>query len=227
MEVILLERVEKLGQMGDVVTVKPGYARNFLLPQKKAMRATKTNMEQFEGQRAQLEATNLERRKDAEDGAGKMEGLNLVMIRSAGESGQLYGSVTSRDVAESLAEQGVQIERRQVELASPIKMLGIHAARVRLHPEVAVEVTLNVAQSEDEAAAQAARGNVGTAGGDETEAAETSEPAIEATEISEEAAEAFFEEPETVTGGEEEGEDGAAGEDAPGAPDEAEPERTD
>jgi len=158
MDVILLERIEKLGQMGDVVSVKPGYARNFLLPQRKALRATKDNMAYFESKRVELEAANLSRRKEAEDVAARMEGLTLVLIRQAGESGQLYGSVSARDVAEAIVEAGFHIERNQVQMAHPIKILGVHSERVALHPEVVVEVTLNVAQSEDAAVEQAERG---------------------------------------------------------------------
>ena len=136
MQVILLERVEKLGQMGDEVKVKDGFARNFLLPQKKALRATEANLKRFEQQRAQLEATNLARRQEAESVSGKVEGLKVVVIRQAGESGQLYGSVTPRDVADAAGAAGVTIERRQVLLDRPIKMLGIFPVRVALHPEV-------------------------------------------------------------------------------------------
>jgi large subunit ribosomal protein L9 len=158
MDVILLERIERLGQMGDVVSVKPGYARNFLLPQQKALRANKDNMAYFESRRVELEAANLSRRKEAEDVAVKMEGLTLVLIRQAGESGQLYGSVSARDVAEAIVEAGFHIERNQVQMAQPIKILGLHSERIALHPEVVVDVTLNVAPSEEVAADQASRG---------------------------------------------------------------------
>ncbi len=161
MDVILLERIEKLGQMGDVVRVKSGYARNYLLPQKKALRATKINMEQFEGQRTQLEADNLGRRQEAEAVAGKLEGLTVVLIRQAGESGQLYGSVTARDVAAAVTGAGFTVDRRQVLNEQPIKTLGMHPVRVALHPEVDVTVTANVAQSEEEAEAQQLRANAG------------------------------------------------------------------
>ena len=154
-QVILLERVESLGQMGDVVRVKPGFARNFLLPQKKAMRATKENLAVFEKQRTQLEAQNLARKGEAEQVAGKMAGLAVVIIRQAGETGQLYGSVSNRDIAEAVTAAGFTVERRQVLLLQPIKALGIHATRVSLHPEVDIEVKVNVAQSADEAKAQA------------------------------------------------------------------------
>ncbi len=155
MEVILLERIEKLGQMGDTVRVKPGFARNYLLPQKKALRATKDNMARFEHQRADLEARNLERRKEAEQVAAKMEGTVIVLVRQAGDSGQLYGSVSARDVMDGLEASKTAIERRQVVLDRPIKTLGIHKVRIALHPEVSVSIDVNVARSEAEAEAQA------------------------------------------------------------------------
>jgi large subunit ribosomal protein L9 len=154
-ELILLERVEKLGQMGQLVSVKPGFARNFLLPQKKALRATKENLAYFESQRAQLEANNLQRRTEASEIGGKLEGLTVVIIRQAGETGQLYGSVSARDIAEAVTEAGFTIERHQVVLDRPIKTLGLHQLRVVLHPEVSVTVTANVAQSAEEAQMQA------------------------------------------------------------------------
>jgi large subunit ribosomal protein L9 len=154
-ELILLERVEKLGQMGQVVKVKPGFARNYLLPQKKALRATKENLTYFESQRAQLEANNLQRKGEATEIAGKLEGLTAVIIRQAGESGQLYGSVSARDIAEAVTEAGFTIEKRQVVLDRPIKSLGLHPVRVALHPEISVTVTVNVAQSAEEAEMQA------------------------------------------------------------------------
>lgn len=160
MDIVLLERVPSLGQMGDVVKVKPGYARNYLLPQKKALRASKANLEQFEKQRAQLEANNLERRREAESVAGKIDGMSVTLIRQAGDSGQLYGSVSVRDLAEAMQEAGVSVNRRQVQLGQPIKMLGLHTVTVTLHPEVSVEVTANVARTEDEAARQARGENV-------------------------------------------------------------------
>jgi len=155
-ELILLERVEKLGQMGQVVKVRPGYARNYLLPQKKAMRATKENLVYFDTQRAQLEASNLKRKAEAEEVGAKLEGLTVVLVRQAGESGQLYGSVASRDISDAVTAAGFTIERRQVVLERPIKTLGIHPLRVALHPEVAVGIRVNVAQSEEEARMQAA-----------------------------------------------------------------------
>ena len=160
MEVILLERIEKLGQMGDVVTVKPGYARNCLLPQKKAMRATKSNMAVFEAQRAQLEADNLKRRDEAESVAEKLDGMSVTLIRQAGDSGQLYGSVTARDLAEAVTEAGVTINRNQIAMDKVIKTLGLHAIKVKLHPEVSVEITSNVARSEEEAVTQAETGKM-------------------------------------------------------------------
>ena len=154
MEIILLERVEKLGQMGDVVKVKPGYARNFLLPQGKALRANKTNLERFETEKSQREADNLARRADAETEAGKMEGLAVSMVRAASEMGQLFGSVTSRDISEAATEAGFTITRNQVIMEKSIKTLGLHDTRIRLHPEVTVTVTVNVARSLDEAETQ-------------------------------------------------------------------------
>src|SRR2546423_7338519 len=154
-DVILLERVEKLGQMGQIVKVKPGFARNYLLPQKKAMRATKENLAYFETQRTQLEAHNLERRSEASEVGGKIEGLTVALIRQAGESGQLYGSVSARDIADAVTAAGFTIEKRQVVLERPIKTLGLHPVRIVLHPEVSVTVTANVAQSAEEAEMQA------------------------------------------------------------------------
>jgi len=156
MQVILLERIAKLGQMGDTVRVRDGYARNFLLPQGKALRANKTNLERFENERSQLEARNLERKQEAEAVAGKLDGESLVMIRSAGETGQLYGSVSTRDIAEGLSEAGFTVARSQVQLNTPIKTIGLHSILIALHPEVEVNVTANVARSEDEATRQAA-----------------------------------------------------------------------
>ena len=158
MDVILLERVEKLGQMGDVVSVKNGFARNYLLPRRKALRATKENIAGFENRRAQYEAQNLERRKEADAIGVKLDGLDLVVIRQASENGQLYGSVAARDVSEGVTEAGFTIDRRQVEMPGPIKTLGIHDIRIVLHPEVAVGVRINVARSREEAEAQAAGG---------------------------------------------------------------------
>lgn len=155
MEVILLERVEKLGQMGEVVRVKDGYARNFLIPQNKALRATKNNLKRFETEKSQLEAANLKRRAEAESVAKKMEGLSVTLLRQAGETGQLYGSVNGRDVAVAVTDAGFTITRAQVELDAAIKTLGIVTVKVRLHPEVAVAIKVNVARSEEEAELQA------------------------------------------------------------------------
>ncbi len=154
MQVILLERVEKLGQMGDVVSVKPGFARNFLLPKKKALRATKDNLAYFETRKAQFEASNLERRNEAEAVGGKLDGVKIVVIRQAGDGGQLYGSVSARDIAEALGEEGFKVDRSQVAIDRPIKALGLSEVRIRLHPEVIVAITVNVARSADEAVLQ-------------------------------------------------------------------------
>jgi len=180
MNVILLERVPKLGQMGDVVKVKPGFARNYLLPQKKALRATKDNITYFESQRLTLEAQNLERRKDAEAVAGKMADLKVTLIRQASEALQLYGSVTSRDIADGAAAQGVKIERGQVELDKAIKSLGTHKIKVHLHPEVAVEIAVLVARSPDEVEFLAKGGTL---------VAETDRAQLEAAEAARRAAE--------------------------------------
>ena len=161
-EVILLERIERLGQMGDVVRVRPGFARNFLLPKKKALRATKDNLAYFETQRASLEAVNLQRKSEAESVAGKVDGMSIVVVRQAGESGQLYGSVSSRDIADKLGTDGVRVDRQQIVLDRPIKTLGLHKVRVRLHPEVSVTVTVNVARTAEEAETQAKTGQMVT-----------------------------------------------------------------
>jgi large subunit ribosomal protein L9 len=155
MQVILLERVAKLGQMGDVVDVKSGYARNFLLPQGKALTASQANIAQFESQKAQLEARNLETKKEADALAEKLAGQQFVVIRSASDSGSLYGSVTPRDAAEAATAEGFSVDKKQVVVRSPIKELGLHVVEVRLHPEVEVEITLNVARSPEEAELQA------------------------------------------------------------------------
>jgi large subunit ribosomal protein L9 len=154
MDVILLERIETLGQMGEVVKVKPGFARNYLLPQKKALRATKENLARFEKDRGQFEAQNLERRGEAEQVAAKLGGLSVVLLRQAGETGQLYGSVNARDIAEAVTAAGFTVEKRQVVLNMPIKSLGVHAVRIALHPEVSVIISANVAKSAEEAEAQ-------------------------------------------------------------------------
>lgn len=173
MQIILLERVEKLGQMGDVVKVKDGYARNYLLPQKKALRANAESRARFEEGRVHLEADNLERRSEAESVAAKMAGLSVVMVRQAGDSGQLYGSVNARDIAAAVTEAGVSIVRQQVALAHPIKVLGLHEVRVILHPEIGVQVVVNVSRSMDEAKIQAKTGKAVVSG--EEKAAEAPE----------------------------------------------------
>lgn len=196
MQVILLERIEKLGQMGDIVKVKPGYARNYLLPNRKALRATDENLKVFESQRTRLEADNLERRVEAESVAGKLDGLSVVLLRQAGEGGQLYGSVTARDMAQALDQAGVRVERSQVHLDKVIKVLGLHPVRIRLHPEVAVTITANVARSEEEARAQATAGHVVSA--EEQRAAE--EAAIQEVITEVEAEEAARSEAEAEAG---------------------------
>ncbi len=155
MKVILLERIHKLGQMGDVVVVKDGFARNFLLPQKKALRSNKDNLAQFQVQRVHLEARNLELKKEAEAVHAKLDGKSFVVIRQAGDTGQLYGSVSTRDIADAVTTGGFSTDRGQVLLDKPIKTLGLHDVRVQLHPEVISKVSMNVARSEDEATRQA------------------------------------------------------------------------
>lgn len=166
-EVILLQRVEKLGQMGDVVKVKPGFARNYLLPQGKAIRATAANRDRFERERSQLEAHNVKRREEAERLLERLQGLSVVIIRQAGESGNLYGSVTARDISEAAVKEGVTFSRQQVEIAHPIKALGLYQVKVQLHPEVHLDAKVNVARSVEEAERQA-KGEV-----QQVEAAET------------------------------------------------------
>ena len=155
MQVILLERVAKLGQMGDVVDVKPGYARNFLLPQSKALIASKANIAQFDAQKAQLEARNLETKAEAEALGEKLDGQQFIVIRSASDAGALYGSVTPRDAAEAATEAGFSVDKKQIALVAPIKDLGLHAVAVKLHPEVEVQIEMNVARSVEEAELQA------------------------------------------------------------------------
>lgn len=167
-ELILLQRVEKLGQMGEVVKVKPGYARNFLLPQAKAVRATKQNRERFERERVQLEAQNLKRREEAERIAERVHGISVTLIRQASDAGSLYGSVTSRDIADGCIAESLTIDRSQVLLDHPIKTLGLASVRVALHPEVVINVTVNVARSTEEAEKQA-RGEAITRDEDEYE----------------------------------------------------------
>src|SRR6185369_6726507 len=160
MKVILLERVERLGALGDVVTVKDGFARNFLLPRSKALRANAANMKVFEGQRAEIESRNANARAAASKSGETLDGHNYIMIRQAGESGQLYGSVSGRDVADAVNAEGGKIDRSMVVLDKPIKTLGLHEVKVRLHAEVTVTVTLNIARSADEAERQARGENV-------------------------------------------------------------------
>jgi large subunit ribosomal protein L9 len=187
MQVILLERIEKLGQMGDIVTVKDGFARNYLVPHGKALRATKANLSQFERRRVQLETANLQRKEEATAAAGKIDGRSVVILRQAGEGGQLYGSVNARDIAVAFTADGVSVNRQQVRLASPIKTLGIHQVRIALHPEVDVTVSVNVARSAEEAEIQAnpqlaAAAAAAEAAEREAEAAERAEAAAAAAE---------------------------------------------
>jgi large subunit ribosomal protein L9 len=173
-ELILLQRVDKLGQMGELVKVKPGFARNFLLPQKKALRASKENLARFEEQRVQLEAQNLKRREEAERVAERVGGLSVTIIRQAGESASLYGSVSARDIAEATTAAGLTVTRSQVMLEHPIKTLGLARVRVELHPEVSIPVIVNVARSQEEAERQSRGERVGA------EAEEEAEDALEA-----------------------------------------------
>lgn len=172
MQVILMERVAKLGQMGEVVSVKDGYARNFLIPSGKAMRASDANIAAFETQKAQLEARNLETKKEAESLAAKLDGQQFIVIRSASDAGALYGSVTTRDAAEAATADGFSIDKKQVALITPIKELGLHAVSVRLHPEVEATITLNVARSQEEAELQASGKSIQELAAEEEAAAE-------------------------------------------------------
>lgn len=184
-EVILMERIESLGTLGQVVKVRPGFARNFLLPQKKALRATKTNLEIFEKQRAELEARNAQLRAEAETASKKVEGLKLIVIRQASEAGHLYGSVSARDVADAADAAKQKIERSQVDIPQPIKELGLFPVRVKLHPEVSVIITINVARSEEEARQQelkAAAAAKKTAEASEAEAFVEAAPVSDAAE---------------------------------------------
>ena len=212
MQVVLLERIAKLGQMGDVVTVKDGYARNFLLPQGKALRANKANLARFEEDRAQLEARNLERKQEAEGVNAKLDGESFVVIRSSGDTGQLYGSVTTRDIAELLTAKGFSTARNQVVLEAPIKILGLHNVSIVLHPEVTSSVIVNVARTEEEAERQAAGEDV-TAERDEDDELNVNaeeifdegvEVSLEAEEAEEEAEAAPAEEPVEESTAEEE-----------------------
>ena len=200
MEVILLERIAKLGQMGDTVRVKDGFARNFLLPKGKALRATAPNKERFEGMRKELEAKNLENRGEAKKIGDKLDGKSFVAIRQASESGQLYGSVSARDIADLVTEGGFSITRSQVELHAPIKTIGQHKVVLALHPEVEVTVTLNVARNAEEAE-RVARGEDVNIRRDEVEAEREAAAA---------AAEAFFEEPQGEADEQSEGEEAKA-----------------
>jgi large subunit ribosomal protein L9 len=188
MQVILLERVEKLGQMGEVVKVKDGFARNFLLPQKKALRATKDNVKKFEGQKAQLEARNLAARKEAEGVATKLDKQTFIILRQAGETGMLYGSVSTRDIADAITAGGVSVDRNQVILDKAIKMLGLTDIKVQLHPEVRVAVSLNVARTVEEAERQARGENVLKARAEADAMFEEAAAARAAAEAEEEAA---------------------------------------
>jgi large subunit ribosomal protein L9 len=172
MQVILLERVAKLGQMGDVVDVKPGYARNFLLPQGKAQTASDANIANFEAQKAQLEARNLETKKEAEDLAARLDGQQFIVIRSASDAGALYGSVSTRDAADAATEAGFSVDRKQVALIKPIKDLGLHDVMVTLHPEVSATIQLNVARSPEEAELQASGKSIQELAAEEEAAAE-------------------------------------------------------
>ena len=172
MQVILLERVAKLGQMGDVVDVRAGYARNFLLPQGKALTASAANIAQFEARKAQLEANNLETRKEAEALAERLDGQQFIVIRSASDAGALYGSVTTRDAADAATEAGFTVDRKQVVLTAPIKELGLHSVTVVLHPEVSVSIELNVARSPEEAELQASGKSIQDAAAEEEAAAD-------------------------------------------------------
>ncbi len=182
MQVILLERVDKLGQMGEVVDVKPGFARNFLLPQNKALRATRENIRTFEERRVQLDADNLARRADAEKVSADFDGLTVVLTRQASDSDQLYGSVTKRDIADAVSAAGFTISRNQVALDRPIKTVGLHSVRVQLHPEVSVTVTANVARTEDEAEAQARGETIGAGDEDDEEMHDDDAFGVEAPE---------------------------------------------
>ena len=214
MQIVLLERIAKLGQMGDVVNVKDGYARNYLLPQGKALRANKANLERFEQDRAQLEARNLERKKDAKAVDGKLNGESFIVIRQSGDTGQLYGSVTTRDIAELLSENGFDTARNQIVLAEPIKILGLHEVSVILHPEVTSTIIVNVARTQDEAERQAAGEDVTAEQAEEEDTISVEEVFDEGVEVNldEDTAEAEAEEAtiEEETASEEEAEEAAA-----------------
>ena len=195
MEVILLQRVAKLGQMGEVVRVKDGFARNFLLPQGKALRATKDNRAKFDGMKAQLEATNLEQKKEADAVGAKLNGKSFVVLRQASDVGQLFGSVSARDIAEIASKGGYTVARNQIDLQAPIKSIGMHTVPVALHPEVEVTITINVARNTDEAERQAR-------GEDVTQRREETDEEAAAADAA-----AFFEKPEAVADDQGTGED--------------------
>jgi large subunit ribosomal protein L9 len=195
MQIVLLERIVKLGQMGDVVNVKDGYARNYLLPQGKALRANKANLERFEQDRAQLEARNLERKADAEAVDSKLNGESFVVIRQSGDTGQLYGSVTTRDISELLSQNGFDTARNQIVLAEPIKILGLHEVNVILHPELTSTVIVNVARTEEEAERQAAGEDVTVEQADDEETIAVEEVFDDGVEVSLDEAEASEEAP--------------------------------
>ena len=179
MDVVLLERIDKLGRMGDVVSVRPGHARNFLIPRGKALRASEENVARFEAERAEREAGNAERRGGAEDLASRIEGAHVTLIRQASDNLQLYGSVKARDIADGLVEQGFDIDRRNVVLSGPIKTLGLHTVTAMLHPEVSTTVIANVARTPDEARLQQETGKAVGRGGDEDDEADAEAPALE------------------------------------------------
>lgn len=211
MELILLERVENLGQMGDVVNVKPGYARNFLLPRGKALRANKDNIAYFEAQKKQLEAENIKKKDEAEKVAKKIDGLTVSIIRQASEGGQLYGSVASRDIAEAVTRGGATIDRDQVVLDRNFKALGLYPVKVVLHPEVSVEVTINIARTEEEAEIQLKSGEALVTTDDEASLAEVAIETIEEIEAEEIAEEEGEEAEAEAAEAAEEGEEAATG----------------
>lgn len=219
MEVILLERVDKLGQMGDVVKVKSGYARNFLLPQKKALHANEENRKFFENQKVQLEAADLKLRGEAEKVAAKLEGLAVVLVRQAGEAGQLYGSVNARDIASEIIVKGFTVDKNQIRLDRPIKTLGVYALQVSLHPDVCSDISVNVARSADEAEIQARTGRAVLSNEDEEDAVASDESIKAADEISSDEASKIFDNPddeiEKIADEASSGEEGAASDDTP------------
>lgn len=218
MEIVLLERIENLGAMGDVVSVRPGYARNYLLPQKKALRATEANIARFEREREALEKLNDERKAEAQQAGTGLEGATFVLIRQAGDTGQLYGSVTSRDIADAASESGTSVTRGQVRLDTPIKTIGVYDITIRLHPEVHIDVKVNVARSQDEADRQAQGEDVIASALEEDRAAAIAER----TQLSEEEAKELFEE-----GAEPELEASAEGDDEAEASEDADAEAAD